>query len=196
MSYLDQTSRMGDQNCPDDAVLKRKWKQNTDKVRKRVGHPLLWTCPSSSRCPKADLTFSSQTLFGGGRWMESLALMCLLSFPSFDLSCYYHLLPAVRCSAVTAPPGNTRADRRGGSCSAPKRPPPPFCLGYASRRWQKMEGGKEEQMTISWEARKEGKWEKRQEGRGTEEDGERRRELSSKSDSLLLDIEPSWEAGS
>lgn len=35
--------------------------------------------------------------------MESLTLMCLLSFPSFDLSCYYHLLPAVRCSAVTVP---------------------------------------------------------------------------------------------
>lgn len=49
-----------------------------------------------------------------------------------------------------------------------------------------MEGRKEEQMTISCEARKEGKWEQRQEGRGTEDDGERRRELSSKSDSLLL----------
>lgn len=177
MSCFDQTSRTGDRKCPDDAVLKLKW-----KIRKRVEHPLLWTC----RCPTADLTFSSQTLFGGGRWMESLALMCLLSFPSFDLSCYYHLLPVVRCSAVTAPQETRRADRRGGSCSAPTRPPPPFCLGYASRRWQKMEGGKEEQMTISWEARKEGKWEKRQEGRGTEEDGERRRELSSKSDSLLL----------
>lgn len=115
------------------------------------------------------LSQADQTPSGGGRWEA----WC---FSSFDLSRYHHLLPVVRCSAVTAPQethGQTDAGflRSADEPSAGLRRP--LCLGCTGGRWQRMEGEREEQMTISWEKGREGKEgvRHRKEWRETEKDG-------------------------
>lgn len=47
------------------------------------------------------------------RWRERKRMCACVIFFCFDLSCYYPLLPAVKCAAVTAP-HETRRQTEGG----------------------------------------------------------------------------------
>lgn len=168
------------------------------KVCRRVGGPILWTVPSLGPPDPVDLTSSNRNASGAPsgsdtvwrRKTDGKPRVPVLFFPSFDLSCYYHLSPAIRCSAVTASQETRRQTR--GSCWAP--PPPQVTQAGDDKGWR--EGGGVDDSQLRGERGGEVG-----EVSGGERNGGRWRKTGRAVTKLwliatVLDIEPRWEAPS